>query len=324
MGAYTIRRLLLVIPTLWVVTTLLFIAVRFIPGSVIDLMYQSQQGDVLMGTFQEWNPDMLRAMLGIDVPIWQQYGRWMGNLFLRGSLGVSLWTGRGVVEDLWAKMGVTAELNILGYIVGVPLALAVGLFSGIRQDTIGDYLARTWTILGMSVPYFWLATMVIVFPAVWWGWMVIPLRYVPPTENLLINLKHMALPVAIGVMMGGGFTVRMTRTLVLEVLRQDYVRTAWSKGLRERVVVLRHVLKNAFIPIITMIGNIIPIMIGGNVIVEQIFSLPGVGRYFLSAVTERDYPIVIGVVFISSVLVLINNVFVDLTYAWLDPRIRYR
>ena len=323
MRAYAIRRLILVIPTLFIVITLLFVLVRLVPGDILDLIYVQHMEDVLVDVYEEWDRDMLAKQLGLDVPIYVQYGRWLKDLFTEGTLGVSLWTGRTLMEELRPRMAVTAELNILGYLLGVPLALFLGLLSGIRQDTFGDYFIRIYAIASMSIPFFWIGTMVIVFPAIWWGRMI-PIRYIPFVENPLGNLGQFLIPALVGAVLINGFLVRMTRTLVLEVLRQDYVRTAWSKGLKERVVILRHVLKNAFIPIITMIGNIFPIMLGGSVIVEQMFALPGVGRYGLRATVDRDYPIVVGLVFIVSILVMVNYVAVDLTYAWLDPRIRYK
>ena len=333
MRAYIIRRLLLMIPTLLILTIIVFLAVRFIPGDIIDAMALEME---------MWGVDIDRAaierMLGLDVPVHVQYGRWMGVLptpdwitgeshfrgLLQGTLGESLRTTHLTIEEeIFGRLPVTVELGVLAIVIGLVIALPVGIFSAIRQDTAADYVGRTAAVIGMATPNFWLALMVIIFPAIWWGWSP-PLRWVPFTEDPLGNLGILIIPsVILGTAMSAG-TMRMTRTMMLEVLRQDYIRTAWSKGLKERVVIMRHAIKNALMPIVTLIGMSLPILVGGSVIMENIFNLPGLGRLMLTALTDRDYPVVSGVNLFFGALVLANNLFIDMIYPYIDPRVRYR
>lgn len=316
MRAYVIRRLVLIIPTLFLATLIVFFMVRLIPGNIIDLMVSEQQSGTGM------NRAAIEHDLGLDVPIHVQYGRWVGNIFLHGSLGLSLWKKIPVTGVILERLPVTVELGLLALIIAVIVALPIGVYSAIRRDTPGDYVGRTISILAMSVPGFWVGTMVMVFPALWWGWspQVQLIRFV---DDPLGNLGMFIIPAAIMGMAMSGITMRMTRTMMLEVLRQDYIRTAWSKGLRERVVVLRHALKNALIPVVTIIGLQMPVLIGGTVIMEQIFALPGIGILQINAIMNRDYPIVSGVMLMMGIFVLIMNLIVDLTYSFLDPRVQY-
>ena len=333
MRAYIIRRLLLMIPTLLILTIIVFLAVRFIPGDIIDAM------ELEMET---WGVDIdreaIERMLGLDVPVHVQYGRWMGVLptpdwltgeshfsgLLQGTLGESLKTTHlAIEEEIFNRLPVTIELGVLAIVIGLVIALPVGIYSAIRQDTAADYVGRTAAVIGMATPNFWLALMVIIFPAIWWGWSP-PLQWVPFTEDPLGNLGILIIPsVILGTAMSAG-TMRMTRTMMLEVLRQDYIRTAWSKGLKERVVIMRHAIKNALMPIVTLVGMSLPILVGGSVIMENIFNLPGLGRLMLTALTDRDYPMVSGVNLFFGALVLANNLFIDMIYPYIDPRVRYR
>ena len=320
MSAYIIRRLLLLIPTLFLVTIIVFLMVRLIPGDIIDLIMEEHMFEEKRG--REVNIEAIEKRLGLDLPIHVQYGRWISDV-LRGDLGESMWTNRPVTEELRNRLPVSLELGLLGIIVGLLIAVPVGIYSAIRQDTVGDYLGRSFAILCIAVPNFWVATMVIVFPSIWWQWTP-ALEYIPLVENPLENFKQFIIPAAILGMVLSGYTMRMTRTMMLEVLRQDYIRTAWSKGLRERVVIVRHALKNALIPVVSIAALQIPVLIGGSVIIEQIFSLPGMGRYFLEAIADRDYTIVSGINLVVASVVLLNNLMTDLTYAYLDPRVQYR
>ena len=217
----------------------------------------------------------------------------------------------------------TFELGLLAVIIGLLISLPIGIYSAIRQNTVGDYAGRGIAVTFISVPTFWTATMVMIYPALWWGWAP-QMRLIPFTEDPLGNLGMFLLPAAILGMVLSGTTMRMTRTMALEVLRQDYIRTAWSKGLKERVVVMRHVLKNALIPVVTLVGFQLPILIGGSVILEQIFVLPGIGTLLLDAIQKRDYPIVSGINLFIATAVVFTNLLIDLTYGYLDPRVRYR
>ncbi|MBA7628976.1 Dipeptide transport system permease protein DppB [subsurface metagenome] len=211
----------------------------------------------------------------------------------------------------------------MALIIAQLIALPVGVYSALRQDTWGDYIARSFAIFCIAIPGFWLGTMVIVFPSIWWGYST-PIMLIRFTDDPIGNLKMFIVPaIVLGMVMSGG-TMRMTRTMMLEVLRQDYIRTAWAKGLRERVVILRHALKNALIPVITIIGIYIPVMIGGTVIIEQIFCLPGMGRLLINATLMRDYTVVSGVMLFFAVGMVLINLMVDLTYGFLDPRVHYK
>jgi peptide/nickel transport system permease protein len=198
----------------------------------------------------------------------------------------------------------------------------IGVYSAIRQDTLGDYLARSFSILMLAIPSFWLGTLVMVFPSIWWGWSP-PIEHVPFTRDPLANLSQMFLPAVILGTSLSAVIMRFTRTMMLEVLRQDYVRTAWAKGLGERLVVMRHALRNALIPVVTLIGLQAPLLIGGAVIIEQIFVIPGMGLLLLEAVSQRDYPIVTGVFLVVGLCIMLVNLAVDLSYGVLDPKVRY-
>lgn len=321
MSTYIIRRLVLIIPTLLLVTIIVFLSVRFIPGSVIDMMtaQMSQESAEIEGQTPR---EYIEHLLGLDAPIYVQYGRWLGGV-LTGDLGKSLWTDRKITEEITNRLPISLELGILALITSMLIAIPIGIYSAIRQDTVGDYIGRSFAILCISLPGFWLGTMVMVFPAVWWGWSP-PMKYIPITENLGQNLLQFLIPAVIMGMVMSGTTMRMSRTMMLEVLRQDYIKTAWAKGLKERSVVLRHAMKNAMIPVITIIGLQVPVLIGGSVIMERIFNLPGIGRLMIDALGQRDYPVISGVNVVMATAVLAINLLVDIVYAYLDPRISYR
>jgi len=330
MRAYIIRRLLLAIPTVFIVTLVVFFLIRLIPGDVVDTMSQAllAQG----GGDIEAAREMIRQRLGLDVPIVHQYGRWLGVVpqadgsfsgLFQGDLGLSLWRPSSVLDEIGRRLPVTIQLGFMGLIIGQLISLPIGIYSALRQDTWGDYIGRSLAILCIAVPSFWLGTLVIVFPSIWWGYMP-PILYVSFFEDPVSNLRMFIVPsIILGMAMAGG-TMRMTRTMMLEVLRQDYIRTAWAKGLRERVVIIRHALKNALIPVITLIGLWVPVLIGGSVILETIFVLPGLGSLIIHATTYRDYPIVSGTLLVFGVGMVLINLVVDLTYTYLDPRVKYR
>jgi peptide/nickel transport system permease protein len=317
MQAYVVRRLLALVPTLFFASVIVFVTVRMIPGDVIDLMLS--QNDISAGKLSR---DQLVSALGLDRPMWEQYLRWVGGV-LRGDFGNSLWQNAPVGEFLFARLPVTFELGLLALIVALIVALPIGVYSAIRQDTAGDYFARSLSFLMLAVPAFWTGTMVMVLPSIWWGWSP-EVKYVAFTEDPLQNLKQMIIPAVILGTALSAITMRLTRTQMLEVLRQDYIRTAWAKGLNARTVIVRHALRNALIPVVTLVGLQAPLLIGGAVIVEQIFVIPGMGLLLLDAVNQRDYPIITGVFLIVGVAVMFINLFVDLSYGLLDPRVRYR
>ena len=318
MQAYIVRRLLALIPTLFFASLIVFVTVRLIPGSVIDLMLS--QNDISADKFSR---DQLVAALGLDKPMWEQYGRWMGGILLNGDFGRSLWHSTPVAELLQARLPVTFQLGVMALIVALIVAIPIGAYSAMRQDTAGDYVGRSFSILMLAVPSFWMGTMVMVFPSIWWGWSP-EVKFIPFRQDPLHNLSQMILPAIILGTSLSAVTMRLTRTMMLEVLRQDYIRTAWAKGLSEKLVVSRHALRNALIPVVTLIGLQAPLLIGGAVIMEQIFVIPGMGLLLLDAVNQRDYPIITGVFLIVGVAVMVINLLVDLSYGLLDPKVRYR
>ena len=317
MRAHVIRRLLLVIPTLFILSVLVFLSVRFIPGDVIDAMQGRLAG---LGRVDRV---ALEKMLGLDQPVYVQYGRWLGDILLHGSLGRSLMGDWSVEEKILGRLPVTIELGVLSIVIGLSIALPVGIYSAIRQDTAVDYAGRSIAILGLATPNFWLALMVMIYPAIWWGWSP-PMRLITFSEDPAGNLGMFLIPSLILGTYLAAATMRMTRTMMLEVLRQDYIRTAWSKGLKERVVVVRHAVKNVLIPVVTMIGLQLPILVGGAVIIENIFNLPGLGRLMLVALNDRDFPVVAGINLVFGTAVMGINLMIDLVYAVLDPRVRYQ
>ena len=326
MRAYIIRRLLLLIPVVLVVSFIIFGLVSLMPGDAIDAML------AMSGAEEKIDRAMLEHTLGLDDPLPVQYGRWMGvwpqrdgslSGLLQGDFGIT-WRERMPVLKLVAlKWPVTLELGLMGLIVAQLIAFPVGIYSALRQDKWGDYIARSFAIGCISFPSFWLGTMIIVFPSLWWGYMP-PILLIPFTEDPTGNLRMFIVPALLLGMAMSGMVMRMTRTMMLEVLRQDYIRTAWAKGLRERVVVMRHALKNALIPVITVIGFQVPILLGGTVIIEEIFCLPGMGRLLISGIKFRDQPLVSGVLVLFSAVMVLINLTVDLTYGYLDPRVHYK
>ena len=335
MRVYLIRRLLLTIPTLFIASIIVFLSVRFIPGDVVDVMMMRSQSGM-----SEETRAAIRRDLGLDTPIHIQYGRWLGVFpqtdassgegvgkarfdgVLQGNVGTSLWTGVPVLEALKRRLPVTVELSLMGLVLGLLIAMPIGMYSALRQDTIGDYIARSIAMAFIAVPYFWIGILVVVFGSLWFRYMP-PLQLVPFVEDPLGNLGQFIVPAIVLGMVLSGWTMRLTRTMMLEVLRQDYVRTAWAKGLRERAVVVRHALKNSLIPVVSLIGLQLPLLFGGTVVIEQIFLLPGVGRYTVEATISRDYPVISGVLLLFGSTVVLANLLIDLSYGFLDPRIRY-
>ena len=341
---------------------------RFIPGDVIDVM----QGR--LGGMGRLDREALEQMLGLDQPVYVQYGRWLGDILLHGSLGRSLMGDWAVEERIIGRLPVTIELGVMAIVIGLLIALPVGIYSAIRQDTAADYMGRSIAVLGLATPNFWLALMVMIYPAIWWGWSP-PMRLITFTEDPLGNLGMFLIPSLILGTASAAATMRMTRTMMLEVLRQDYIRTAWSKGLNERVVIVRHATKNdslvkslcrssenksthvwvqytvsvpyttptygsaqmcniagtssrrvftresknALIPVVSLIGLQLPLLVGGAVIMENIFNLPGLGRLLLNALSDRDYPVVSGVNLVFATAVVGINLMIDLLYPFLDP-----
>ena len=306
--------------TLFLISIIVFMLIRLIPGNVIDAMMmraRSEGADVT-----GFDREMLERSLGLDAPIHVQYFRWISDMLLHGNLGESLWEHVSVTTLILSRIAVTFELGLMAVLISIVISLPIGIYSAIRQDTAGDYIGRSTAIIFIAIPGFWIGTLVMVYPSVWWSWSP-SVELIHFREDPLGNLWMFFIPSFIlGMAMAGG-TMRMTRTMMLEVMRQDYIRTAWSKGLKERTVVMRHAVKNALIPVVTILGAELPILVGGAVVLEQIFALPGMGKLMVNALDSRDYPVVSAINLIVATAIVFANLVVDISYAYLDPRIRY-
>ena len=315
MGRYIIRRIVVAMPSLAIVTVLIAGLLRLQPGDVVMARLSES------GYLTQEDVDEMRAELGLDKSFPEQYVDWVTGVF-QGDLGVSLWTGRDVLETLATRSRVSIQLAIMSMVVAICTAIPLGIVSAVKQDSWMDYIARLFSITGLSVPDFFLATMLLYVLSVWVGWLP-DFGYTPPWEDPWANMQAFVFPALIVGYRLSAITARMTRSAMLEVLRQDYVRTARAKGLVERIVIFKHALRNALIPVITIIGSQLTFLLGGLVIIEVVFSLPGVGTLGFEAIQVRDYPVVQGVVFFTAILFITSNLLVDLSYAIIDPRIRY-
>jgi peptide/nickel transport system permease protein len=315
MTEYITRRLLLGIPTLFLVLFATFMVMRLAPGDLVEIIL----AETPFAT--EEDKARLEEQLGLDEPIPTQFVKYVWNV-ARGDFGESPFTQRPVAEEIKNRLPVSIEFGIYSILLSLVVALPVGILSAIRQDTWSDYVARTFAILALSVPYFFTATLLVVFPIIWFGWSP-PLLYKPWSSGPIDHLWYFFWPALLLGINLSGTVMRLTRTQMLEVLRQDYIRTAWSKGLRERAIITGHALKNALIPVVTVVGLQVPIAVGGTLILETIFNMPGIGRFFITAVFAHDYPSLQGVTIIIAIIVIHSNQVVDLTKAILDPRIRF-
>jgi peptide/nickel transport system permease protein len=316
MHKYVLRRVLLALPVLVLSSLIVFGLMRVMPGDALTLL-MGESGNV-----GEKELAKLRRDLGLDRPYHEQYAIWLWQMVTL-SPGDSIFTNEPIPVSLRKAIPVTLELATLAMIIGIVVAVPIGVLSATRQDSTSDYVGRVVAVSGLSLPDFWLATLVITFAAIWFHW-IPPIGYVSLWDSPWKNLQQFLLPAAILGFRLSAATMRMTRSTVLEVLREDYVRTAWAKGLAGRIVVYKHALKNALIPVVTIVGGQLGVLLAGTVVVETIFALPGMGRLTVEAILFRDYPVVqTNVMLVAATLVTLNLV-VDLTYAYLDPRIRYR
>jgi peptide/nickel transport system permease protein len=315
--AYIARRLLWVVPTLFGAVTLIFLVMNVLPGD-IAMVLLAQEG-------QMPDPQQLQALreeLGLNRPLYQQYVSWLWGV-ARLDLGESLWTGQPVVKEMWVRLPYTLTLIAMAVGISVVLAVPIGVLSALRQDSWVDYGLRSFAISGLSIPSFWFGILILLFVVSVFRWFP-PLEYAPVYKHPWVALQQLFLPaIALGYRQTA-VSARMMRSSMLEVLGEDYVRTARAKGLMERTVIYLHALKNAVLPVITIFGVEIIILFGGAVIIEKVFNVPGVGRLLVDAIIERDIPLVQGVVMMMVAFVLVVNLLVDLVYAWIDPRIRYR
>jgi peptide/nickel transport system permease protein len=319
MRTYILKRLLLMVPTLLGVATIVFLIMRVIPGDVALLILGGDDGG---GQIDPKALTAVRQQLGLDQPLIVQFGTWLWGV-LQFDFGKSLWTGQPIVHELAIRLPLSLQLALMATFVSVLIAIPLGTLAAVRQDTWVDYAVRVVSIGGLAIPSFWIGILCILFLVVYFGWGP-PLEFTPPWVDPWVNLQMMVWPVVTVGYRYAAVTTRMTRSTVLEVLREDYIRTAWAKGLRERAVVVRHALKNSMLPVITLIGTEFAFLIGGLVVTETVFTLNGIGRFVVEAVAHRDYPVVQALVFLIAFSFVMVNLLVDLTYAWFDPRIRYR
>src|SRR5712691_131741 len=318
MRVYLVKRLLLIIPTLLGVASLVFVIMRIIPGDVALLILGGDQA----GQIDPQQLGAVRQQLGLDQPLLVQFGTWLWGV-VRFDFGTSFWTGRPVMEELLIRLPLSLELAILATVVSVLLAIPFGMVAAVRQDTWLDYLIRVVSIGGLAMPSFWAGILIILFLVLTFGWGP-PLEFTPPWVNPWENFQQLVWPVMAVGYRYTAVTARMTRSTLLEVLREDYIRTAWAKGLQERAIVVRHALRNATLPVITLIGTEFAFLIGGLVVTETVFTLNGVGRFVVDAVAHRDYTAVQALVFLIALAFVTVNLLIDLAYAWLDPRIHYQ
>jgi peptide/nickel transport system permease protein len=315
MRRYVLVRTLSILPTLVGVSIAVFLMIRLIPGTIVDQMIGTE------GTYSEQSMRALRTFFGLDQPIHVQYARWLGRV-LRGDLGTSWRTGLPVTQMITSRLQVTLELTLGAMLVALAVGLPLGIVSARRENTRLDHAVRVLSLFSLSIPVFWQATMLILATSLWLDWAP-AVDFVSPFKSLRANLAIIALPsLALGTAVAAVF-MRMTRSTLLEVMRQDYIRTARAKGLREQGVVWGHALKNSLIPLITVAGVQVGYLLGGVVVTEEVFTLPGVGRLILWAVFQRDYPLVQGTILFVSLLFMLSNLVVDVVYAYVDPRIRY-
>lgn len=312
MAQYILRRLLMAIPVLIIVSILIFGGVRVIPGDVCRLVLQTPE-------VTEEQCRTVEQRLGLDKPAVTQYLTWASRI-VRGDFGTSMISRRNVWQEIRSRMYVTVELAILAAGFAVILAIPIGVYSALKQDKAPDYILRLITIGWLSMPAFWVATLLITFPAKWWGYSP-PVGYVHFWQDPLKNLQQIYMPAFSLALALSATLARLTRSSMLEVLRQDYVRTARAKGLNQRVVLYRHALKNAMLPVITLFGLQMGFLMGGTVVLESIYALPGLGTLLLSSVIQKDYTQIQGIVLFFAVIIVVINILVDLSYAWFDPRV---
>ncbi len=315
MSQYIARRLLLLVPTLIGMSLLIFLMLRLLPGDVVDLMTAGQEQAT------DDAKRKLREAFGLADPLPVQYIKWVLGL-LRGDPGKSLRSGQPIAEALGQALPVTFELTVLAVIIATTVAIPLGVLSASRRDSGADFAGRIAGLIGLSIPSFWLATLTLLFTSVVFSW-VPPVSWISPVVDPVGNLEQMLLPAGSLAVQLMAIEMRMTRTTMLEVLSQDYVRTARAKGANERLVTYRHALRNALIPVISVIGFQIGALMGGSAIIEVIFGLNGIGATLIQAIFNRDYPMVqAAALFLAAVFVVVNT-SVDVLYAYLDPRIKY-
>jgi peptide/nickel transport system permease protein len=314
---YLVKRFLLMLPTLFGVALVTFVLIRVIPGDVVELRYSGDRGSVSQEVI-----DKERARIGLDKPVWQQFLSWIGGV-VRLDFGTSMWTGAPILEEIKLRFALSLQLAVMATIVAVLLAIPLGVLSALKQDTWIDYAVRLFSIAGLAMPSFWLGIVLILVMLVVFRWLP-PMVYTPFWVNPVQNLAQLIWPaLAVGYRYSAVAT-RMTRSAMLEVLREDYIRTARAKGLMQKLILSRHALKNAMLPVLTVVALEFAFLIGGLVVTEQVFNLNGIGMLFVQAVAHRDYTLLQALIMLVAGSFIVVNFLMDVAYAWLDPRIRYR
>jgi peptide/nickel transport system permease protein len=316
---YIVKRILLMIPTLLGAALVVFILMHVVPGDIAMLILGAgeQGGDVNLTEL-----DRVRHKLGLDRPLYEQFFAWVWGI-ARLDFGTSLWTGAPVLEELRIRLPLTLEVALFATLISTLIAIPLGTLAAIRQDTWIDYGVRVISIGGLAIPNFWTGILLILFLVIYFQWSP-PLVFVPLWEDPWENFKQLVWPIVTVGYRNAALSTRLTRSAVLEVMREDYIRTAWAKGLREGIVVAKHTLKNAMLPVITVIGAEFAFLMGGLVVTETVFTLNGLGRFVVDAILHRDIPVVQTMVLLTAFIIVFINLIVDLLYAWLDPRISYR
>jgi peptide/nickel transport system permease protein len=317
MTTYIVKRVLLMVPTLVGVAVLIFFLMRVVPGDIVELRFAGESAFA-----QKENLDKERARLGLDQPLWKQFMRWMGGL-ARLDFGVSMWTGAPIIEEIRLRFALSLQLAIMSTIIAVVMAIPLGVIAALRQDSWVDYVVRIFSIAGLATPSFWLGILFILGLLIVFKWLP-PMVYTPFWVNPWQNLLQLIWPaLAVGYRYSAMAT-RMTRSAMLEVLREDYIRTARAKGLWDTLILSRHALKNAMLPVLTVIALEFAFLMGGLVVTEQVFNLNGLGLLFVESVAHRDYTLTQALVLLVAFMFIFVNFLVDLAYAWIDPRIRLR
>jgi peptide/nickel transport system permease protein len=318
MSQYIVKRLLLMIPTLIGAALLIFLLMNIIPGDVALLIIGGDQG----GDINPHELAKLRTQLGLDRPLYEQFLAWLWGV-MRLDFGKSLWTGAPILEEIMIRLPLTLEIAIFATIISTIIAIPLGTLAAIRQDTWVDYAVRVFSIGGLAIPAFWTGILIILFLVIYFEWGP-PLEFVSLTSDPWENIKQLIWPIVTVGYRNAAVAARMTRSTMLETMREDYIRTALAKGLQERTVVVKHALKNAFLPVLTIIGTEIAFLIGGLVVTETVFTLNGLGRFMVDAIAHRDIPVVQTLVLFIAFSFVFINLIVDLLYGWFDPRISYR
>jgi len=317
MTTYIIRRLIQAVIVLVLVTAFVFFAMRLLPGDPIRMLVSRNMEQ----KYSEEEVQALRHQYGLDRPLIVQYGDWLSDV-VRGDLGVSILERVPVTEQIARRTPITLHLGVLAFIISIIIGIPAGVISAVRRGKWIDTVITTLSNLGITVPVFWLGVILMYFFGLYLGWLPI-MGYTSPFEDFWLSTKQLVMPVICLALFGIAGNARQTRSAMLEVMGQDYIRTAWSKGLRERVIIMRHSIKNGIIPVVTLFGAGIGQILGGSVLIETVFAIPGMGRLALTAVTNQDYTYVQAIILIIAVMTLLANLLVDLSYGWLDPRIRY-